>query len=180
MKWRRLMLRCPRNGVLLDSGHRARDGAARYTKTSDGVSIGYSVTGTGVPLLFSFPIGHQILMAESPVLRPWFEGLARRFQLVVFDSRGTGLSQRDVTWSPEAFALESMPEPLHVRVGLNAGEPIEEDGDLFGAKVILASRIAAKAGPGDPGVGNGAGCYRAKASCSATAASSCRRGSTRA
>jgi class 3 adenylate cyclase len=41
---------------------------------------------------------------------------------------------------------ESMPEPLHVRVGLNAGEPIEEDGDLFGSTVILASRIAAKAG----------------------------------
>jgi class 3 adenylate cyclase len=50
-----------------------------------------------------------------------------------------------------AFAThtESMPEPLHVRVGLNAGEPIEEDGDLFGATVILASRIAAKAGPGE-------------------------------
>jgi len=40
-------------------------------------------------------------------------------------------------------------EPLQVRVGLNAGEPIEEDGDLFGATVILASRIAAKAGAGE-------------------------------
>ncbi len=50
-----------------------------------------------------------------------------------------------------AFAAhtESMPEPLHVRVGLNPGEPIEEDGDLFGATVILASRIAAKAGAGE-------------------------------
>jgi class 3 adenylate cyclase len=50
-----------------------------------------------------------------------------------------------------AFAMhtESMPEPLHVRVGLNAGEPIEEDGDLFGSTVILASRIAAKAGAGE-------------------------------
>jgi class 3 adenylate cyclase/pimeloyl-ACP methyl ester carboxylesterase len=50
-----------------------------------------------------------------------------------------------------AFAshTESMPEPLNVRVGLNAGEPIEEDGDLFGATVILASRIAAKAGAGE-------------------------------
>jgi class 3 adenylate cyclase len=38
---------------------------------------------------------------------------------------------------------------LDVRVGLNAGEPIEEDGDLFGATVILASRIAAKAGAGE-------------------------------
>lgn len=40
-------------------------------------------------------------------------------------------------------------ESLSVRVGLNAGEPIEEDGDLFGATVILASRIAAKAEGGE-------------------------------
>ena len=40
-------------------------------------------------------------------------------------------------------------EPLSVRVGLNAGEPIEEDGDLFGATVILASRIAGKADGGE-------------------------------
>jgi class 3 adenylate cyclase/pimeloyl-ACP methyl ester carboxylesterase len=50
-----------------------------------------------------------------------------------------------------AFAshTESMPEPLRVRVGLNAGEPIEEDGDLFGATVILAARIAANASAGE-------------------------------
>jgi class 3 adenylate cyclase/pimeloyl-ACP methyl ester carboxylesterase len=47
-----------------------------------------------------------------------------------------------------AFA-EREGEPLNVRVGLNAGEPIEEDGDLFGATVILASRIAAKADGGE-------------------------------
>jgi class 3 adenylate cyclase/pimeloyl-ACP methyl ester carboxylesterase len=47
-----------------------------------------------------------------------------------------------------AFA-ERDGEPLNVRVGLNAGEPIEEDGDLFGATVILASRIAAKAQGGE-------------------------------
>ncbi len=32
---------------------------------------------------------------------------------------------------------------------MNAGEPIEEDGDLFGATVILASRIAATADGGE-------------------------------
>jgi class 3 adenylate cyclase len=47
-----------------------------------------------------------------------------------------------------AFA-EREGEPLSIRVGLNAGEPIEEDGDLFGATVILASRIAAKADGGE-------------------------------
>jgi class 3 adenylate cyclase len=40
-------------------------------------------------------------------------------------------------------------EPLQVRVGLNAGEPIEEDGDLFGSTVIMASRVAAQAGAGE-------------------------------
>lgn len=50
-----------------------------------------------------------------------------------------------------AFAerAASMPEPLQVRVGLNAGEPIEEDGDLFGSTVIMAARIAAQAGRGE-------------------------------
>ena len=40
-------------------------------------------------------------------------------------------------------------EGLQVRCGLNAGEPIEEDGDLFGSTVIVASRLAALAGPGE-------------------------------
>ena len=51
----------------------------------------------------------------------------------------------------QAFADHNAasPEPLHVRVGLNAGEPIEEEGDLFGSTVIMASRIAAKANAGE-------------------------------
>jgi class 3 adenylate cyclase/pimeloyl-ACP methyl ester carboxylesterase len=40
-------------------------------------------------------------------------------------------------------------EPLHVRIGLNAGEPIEDDGDLFGSTVILAARIKDRAEAGE-------------------------------
>ena len=36
-----------------------------------------------------------------------------------------------------------------MRVGLNAGEPIEDEGDLFGETVILAARIAAIAQGGE-------------------------------
>ncbi len=36
-------------------------------------------------------------------------------------------------------------EPLRVRIGVNAGEPIAEDDDLFGHAVIAASRIASQA-----------------------------------
>lgn len=49
---------------------------------------------------------------------------------------------------------EAGAEPLSIRVGINVGEPIEEGGDLFGATVILASRIAAKAGAGEILVAN--------------------------
>jgi class 3 adenylate cyclase len=40
-------------------------------------------------------------------------------------------------------------EVIRVRIGLNAGEPIAEEGDLFGTAVILASRIGAKAAGGE-------------------------------
>jgi adenylate cyclase len=38
--------------------------------------------------------------------------------------------------------------PVRVRIGLNAGEPVEEDGDLFGTAVQMAARICARAEPG--------------------------------
>jgi class 3 adenylate cyclase/pimeloyl-ACP methyl ester carboxylesterase len=40
-------------------------------------------------------------------------------------------------------------EPLRVRVGLSAGEPIAEDDDLFGSSVIQAARIADQAKGGE-------------------------------
>jgi class 3 adenylate cyclase len=44
-----------------------------------------------------------------------------------------------------ADSNESAEEPIRVRVGLNAGEPIAEDMDLFGAAVNMAARIVAHA-----------------------------------
>lgn len=38
--------------------------------------------------------------------------------------------------------------PVHVRVGLNAGEPVAEGSDLFGTTVNMAARICAAAEPG--------------------------------
>jgi class 3 adenylate cyclase len=51
-----------------------------------------------------------------------------------------------------AFAAhaEEQPEtPIRVRIGLNAGEPIAEEADLFGTAVIMAARIAAQAKGGE-------------------------------
>ena len=44
---------------------------------------------------------------------------------------------------------ESAQESVRVRIGLNAGEPIAEDDDLFGTAVNLAARIAALAAGGE-------------------------------
>jgi len=50
-----------------------------------------------------------------------------------------------------AFAAhnESAGEPIRVRIGLNAGEPIAEEKDLFGTAVNMAARIAARAEGGE-------------------------------
>ena len=40
-------------------------------------------------------------------------------------------------------------DPIRVRIGLNAGEPITEDGDLFGTAVNMAARVAGKANGGE-------------------------------
>ena len=39
---------------------------------------------------------------------------------------------------------ESAEESIRVRIGLNAGEPIAEDDDLFGTAVNLAARICSQ------------------------------------
>jgi len=51
----------------------------------------------------------------------------------------------------QAFASHNTANPdapVHVRVGLNAGEPVAEDDDLFGTAVQLAARVCDHADPG--------------------------------
>ncbi len=53
-----------------------------------------------------------------------------------------------------AFQRELMDGEVRVRVGINAGEPIAEDDDLFGTAVQLAARITDRAEPGQVLVSN--------------------------
>jgi class 3 adenylate cyclase/pimeloyl-ACP methyl ester carboxylesterase len=45
-------------------------------------------------------------------------------------------------------------DPIRVRIGLNAGEPVAEEEDLFGAAVQLAARVCSQARPGQILVSN--------------------------
>ncbi len=50
--------------------------------------------------------------------------------------------------SPDAAPIAAGAAPLRVRIGLNAGEPVAEDRDLFGTAVQMASRVCERARPG--------------------------------
>jgi pimeloyl-ACP methyl ester carboxylesterase/DNA-binding CsgD family transcriptional regulator len=71
--------------------------AVQYVKTSDGMSIAYTICGEGEPVVF-MPgfLGHvqNIWERSAGALLP---DLAARFRLVCYDSRGQGLSTRNLS-----------------------------------------------------------------------------------
>ncbi|OGO49891.1 MAG: hypothetical protein A2148_09370, partial [Chloroflexi bacterium RBG_16_68_14] len=69
----------------------------QYAKTEDGVSIAFWTLGEGLPFVEMpvTPAGN--VQRLSPELRDWHDHLVHRRKLVRYDSRGTGLSQRNVT-----------------------------------------------------------------------------------
>ncbi len=77
----------------------------QYAKTEDGVSIAYWTLGEGVPFVSMPPaFTHIELEWRFAEQRRWYERLAQKRKLIRFDTRGFGLSQREV---PD-FSLDSM------------------------------------------------------------------------
>src|SRR5262245_22154725 len=82
----------------------------RYAKNG-GTSIAYQVVGDGPTDLVYVPdyVSNLVYAWESPHYRGFYERLARSFRLILFDKRGTGLSD-----SGREFAtLETRMEDLH-------------------------------------------------------------------
>jgi class 3 adenylate cyclase len=81
----------------------------RYASTKDGVRIAYSTIGEGIPLIQTPPIPFsQVKLATSmPEDRLMWEAMLGQVQLVRYDARGTGLSDRDVSdFSSDAFVFD--------------------------------------------------------------------------
>ena len=76
-----------------------------YIQTPEGVNLAVSVLGSGQPLVFvpQYPWSHIQKEWEVPILRELWTAASRRFRLIRYDARGTGLSDRGLEdLSPEA------------------------------------------------------------------------------
>jgi pimeloyl-ACP methyl ester carboxylesterase/DNA-binding winged helix-turn-helix (wHTH) protein len=85
----------------------APDGArpeVGFCRTADGVSIAYSVAGSGTPLVKAAHwLTHLEFDWNSPIWRPLLAEFARDRRLVRYDGRGTGLSD----WQVEDISFEA-------------------------------------------------------------------------
>jgi pimeloyl-ACP methyl ester carboxylesterase len=83
----------------------------RYCRSTDGVSIAYSVTGSGYPL-FYLPTWMSHLETDrcNPMLRHYWLELTKRFRVIRFDCRGFGLSDRDVP----KYTIDTLVSDLHL------------------------------------------------------------------
>jgi class 3 adenylate cyclase/pimeloyl-ACP methyl ester carboxylesterase len=69
----------------------------RYCTTDDGVTIAYAISGRGDRWFVHTPnaASAAIQLDGVPGRREWIEALGGRFKVVEYDTRGTGLSQRE-------------------------------------------------------------------------------------
>jgi class 3 adenylate cyclase len=91
----------------------------QYAKTADGVSIAFSTLGEGTPLVYmsSMPLAYMQMEWQFSDWRRWHDRLASKRMVVHYDSRGWGLSGRDVAdYSLDAHLLDL--EAVVERLGL--------------------------------------------------------------
>jgi class 3 adenylate cyclase/pimeloyl-ACP methyl ester carboxylesterase len=93
----------------------------RYVRTKDGVSIAFYTLGSGPPLVWmpdsGLPLSHLQAEWQLPYLRAGTERASRRWALVKYDPRGSGLSDRNASdKSLNAFVqdLEAVTDKLEL------------------------------------------------------------------
>ena len=115
-------------------------GDVRYCTTTDGVTIAYRISGRGGRCFVHTPnaLSAAIQLDSIPARREWCEALGERFSLVEYDSRGTGLSQRDCG----DITIDTLIHDLEAVVDVVGDEPAVLFGFLAGS--ITAIQYAAE------------------------------------
>jgi pimeloyl-ACP methyl ester carboxylesterase len=70
----------------------------RFAPVADGTRIAFATTGSGYPLVNAAHwLGHLEFDLQTPVWWPWIKRLNAHYRLTRYDSRGCGLSDRNVS-----------------------------------------------------------------------------------
>lgn len=104
----------------------------KFCRTSDGVNLAYAITGSGSQLVKAANwLTHVDYDWHSPVWRHWLVELSGRHQLIRYDERGCGLSDRDVpdhTFEAWISDLETVVDAVGLErfplLGISQGGPV--------------------------------------------------------
>jgi pimeloyl-ACP methyl ester carboxylesterase len=87
----------------------ARGQSIRFLRMPDRTSIAYSICGAGYPVLKAANwFSHLEFDLISPVWSQWWLELSRRYQLIRYDERGSGMSD----WDVDDFSVEAWVDDL--------------------------------------------------------------------
>jgi pimeloyl-ACP methyl ester carboxylesterase/DNA-binding CsgD family transcriptional regulator len=107
----------------------------RFAESRDGTRIAWSKHGTGPPLVRAGTwLTHLQHDWESDVWRHWLEELGRRFTVIRYDDRGSGLSDR----TPPALGLDAWVQDLDAVIAASGAERVSLFGMSQGAAIAVA------------------------------------------
>jgi DNA-binding NarL/FixJ family response regulator len=94
--------------------------AIRYATTADGVKIAFFAMGDGPAFVHTppWPFGNLRVEWQNPYIRSYFQTLAKNRRFVIYDGRGTGLSDREVSnfgVEAQVLDLEAVVDRLHLQ-----------------------------------------------------------------
>jgi pimeloyl-ACP methyl ester carboxylesterase/DNA-binding CsgD family transcriptional regulator len=114
-----------------------------YARADDGTAIAYSITGNGpVALVLVFPMTGQVEMVwEEPAWASFVRRLATCTTVILFDRRGTGLSDRS-TASGDRLALPQLASDIEAVLDAAGVKQVVLFGVTFGC--LLAVQFAAE------------------------------------
>jgi class 3 adenylate cyclase len=107
---------------------------------------GSEVKHTGDGIMASFPSASRAIECAIAIQRAF----AEHNESILRQAQDAGAQPVETQRAEpvETQRAEPVEAPIRVRVGLNAGEPVAEEEDLFGTAVQLAARVCAQAEPG--------------------------------
>jgi class 3 adenylate cyclase len=109
--------------------------ATRFLLTPDNTRIAYCTLGDGPPLVFVRGWMSNVELAwETPEFAAFFDALAQRFTVVLYDMRGNGLSER----APERIDLETALCDLSAVVDELQLDRMTLYGQCFGGPIAIA------------------------------------------